>query len=65
MLEGGCRAEGDKGEKKHGATNSIINKIYLKMKKENILDFAVYNVLPCIMCRHVFGPNFQEKNLSF
>ena len=31
MLEGGgCRTERDKGEKKWGNCNSIINKIYLK-----------------------------------
>ena len=28
--EGGCRAEGNKGEKIWGNCNSIINKIYLK-----------------------------------
>ena len=30
--EGGCIAEGDKGEKKWDNCNSIINKIYLKRK---------------------------------
>ena len=30
--EGGCRAERDKGEKKWDNYNSIINKIYLKIK---------------------------------
>ena len=29
------------------------------------LYFAVYNVLPCVMHTHVFGPNFQEKNSTF
>ena len=27
--------------------------------------FAVYNALLCIMRAHIFGPNFQEKNLLF
>ena len=27
--------------------------------------FSVYNALPCIVRAHVFGPYFQEKNLSF
>ena len=28
LVEGGCRAEGDKGEKKRDNCNSIISKIY-------------------------------------
>ena len=31
----------------------------------NTLYFATYNVLPCIICTHVFCPDFQGKNLSF
>ena len=27
------------------------------------LYFAIYNVLPCIMCTHVFDPNIQEKSI--
>ena len=27
--------------------------------------FAEYDVVLCLMCTHIFGPNFQEKNLSF
>ena len=30
-----------------------------------LMYFAVYKVLPHIMRTHVFGLNFQEKNLSF
>ena len=30
----------------------------------NLLYFAMYNFLPHIMHVRIFGPNFQEKNLS-
>ena len=30
-----------------------------------ILYFAMYNALPCVIHTHVFGLDFQEKNLSF
>ena len=32
---------------------------------EENLTISMDCILPCIMCTHVFGPNFQEKNLSF
>ena len=35
----GCRAEGDKGEKKWDNCNSIINKIYVKNKNKSIKSF--------------------------
>ena len=35
-----------------------------KVEKQ-IPYFAVYNALPYILCSHVFGPNFQEKNLFY
>ena len=28
-------------------------------------DTMVNHILPCIMYNHVFGPNFQEKSISF
>ena len=33
-------------------------------RKYNLPYFATYNALLYIMCTHVFGTNFQEKNLS-
>ena len=29
--------------------------------REKLSYFDVYNALPCIICTHVFGPNFQGK----
>ena len=38
----------------------------LRLEKQiTIFFFTRCNMLPCIMHTHVFGPNFQEKNLSF
>lgn len=28
---------------------------------EDLLSFAMCNALPCMMHKHVFGPNFQRK----
>ena len=35
LVGGGCKVEGEKGEKKWDNCNSIINKIYLKMENKN------------------------------
>ena len=35
LVGGGCRAEGNQGEKKWDNCNSIINKIYLKKQERN------------------------------
>ena len=39
--------------------------IVLKQQTERLYYHFKYHILPCIMCTHVFDPNFQEENLSF
>ena len=41
-------------------TNVVFDSIFAFGK---IPYFAMYNVFPCIVCTHVFGPNFQEKKI--
>ena len=41
----------------------LLQSLHSVLGKCSALLLSKYHVLPCIMRTHIFGPNFQEKNL--